>query len=92
LRPVAIIENLDRGMTCDVAVIGSCLADLTAANYLMKLGYQVALFEKPYVVGDLLIFLEKTTFLMFRSMDFRLECLSPAGSTDLSELHTALSN
>jgi hypothetical protein len=27
LRPVAIIENLDRGMTCDVAVIGSCLAD-----------------------------------------------------------------
>ncbi|MDR1906897.1 MAG: NAD(P)-binding protein [Puniceicoccales bacterium] len=48
-----MIRNLEQGMTYDVAVIGSGLAGLTAANYLAKLDYRVALFEQHYVLGGL---------------------------------------
>ncbi|MDR0590892.1 MAG: NAD(P)/FAD-dependent oxidoreductase [Puniceicoccales bacterium] len=41
------------GMAYDVVVIGSGLAGLTAANYLAKLGYRVALCEQHYVLGGL---------------------------------------
>ncbi|MDR1591154.1 MAG: NAD(P)/FAD-dependent oxidoreductase [Puniceicoccales bacterium] len=46
-------KNLEQGMVYDIAVIGSGLAGLTAANYLAKLGYRVALFEQHYVLGGL---------------------------------------
>jgi phytoene dehydrogenase-like protein len=52
-KPIAMIKNLERGMAYDVAVIGSGLAGLTAANYLAKLGYRVALFEQHYALGGL---------------------------------------
>ncbi|MDR0351712.1 MAG: NAD(P)/FAD-dependent oxidoreductase [Puniceicoccales bacterium] len=37
----------------DLVVIGSGLAGLTAANYLAKLGYRVAIFEQHYEIGGL---------------------------------------
>ncbi|MDR2200864.1 MAG: NAD(P)/FAD-dependent oxidoreductase [Puniceicoccales bacterium] len=46
-------NTLERGMTYDVAIIGSGLAGLTAANYLAKLGHRVALFEQHYQLGGL---------------------------------------
>jgi hypothetical protein len=52
-KPIAMTKNLDRWITCDVAVIGSGLAGLTAANYLAKLGSRVALFEQHYALGGL---------------------------------------
>jgi phytoene dehydrogenase-like protein len=48
-----MIKTLEEGMSYDVSVIGSGLAGLTAANYLAKLGYKVALFEQHYVLGGL---------------------------------------
>jgi phytoene dehydrogenase-like protein len=52
-RSIAVVENLYPGMHYDVAVIGSGLAGLTAANYLAKLNYRVALFEQHYILGGL---------------------------------------
>jgi phytoene dehydrogenase-like protein len=46
-------EKLEGEMACDVVVIGSGLAGLTAANYLAKLGYRVALCEQHYALGGL---------------------------------------
>ncbi|MDR2735772.1 MAG: NAD(P)/FAD-dependent oxidoreductase [Puniceicoccales bacterium] len=37
----------------DIAIIGSGLAGLTAANYLAKLGYKVSIFEQHYEIGGL---------------------------------------
>ncbi|MDR1435558.1 MAG: FAD-dependent oxidoreductase [Puniceicoccales bacterium] len=48
-----MIKTLEEGMSYDVAVIGSGLAGLTAANYLAKLDYKVALFEQHHVLGGL---------------------------------------
>ncbi|MDR0740293.1 MAG: NAD(P)/FAD-dependent oxidoreductase [Puniceicoccales bacterium] len=56
-------KNLDRGMTYDVAVIGSGLAGLTAANYLAKLGYRVALFEQHYVLGGLAAYFSRKSHI-----------------------------
>ncbi|MDR2372252.1 MAG: NAD(P)/FAD-dependent oxidoreductase [Puniceicoccales bacterium] len=56
-------KNLDRGMTCDIAVIGSGLAGLTAANYLAKLGYRVALFEQHYVLGGLAAYFSRKSHI-----------------------------
>jgi phytoene dehydrogenase-like protein len=50
---ISMIGNLEKGMVYDVVVIGSGLAGLTAANYLAKLGYKVALCEQHYVLGGL---------------------------------------
>ncbi|UPA28486.1 MAG: FAD-dependent oxidoreductase [Verrucomicrobiota bacterium] len=46
-------QVLEEGAFFDVAVIGSGLAGLTAANYLAKLGLKVAIFEQHYVLGGL---------------------------------------
>lgn len=46
-------QALEEGAFFDVAVIGSGLAGLTAANYLAKLGLKVAIFEQHYVLGGL---------------------------------------
>jgi phytoene dehydrogenase-like protein len=62
-KPIAMTKNLDRGMTCDIAVIGSGLAGLTAANYLAKLGYRVALFEQHYVLGGLAAYFSRKSHI-----------------------------
>jgi phytoene dehydrogenase-like protein len=62
-KPIAMTKNLDRGMTYDVAVIGSGLAGLTAANYLAKLGYRVALFEQHYVLGGLAAYFSRKSHI-----------------------------
>lgn len=46
-------QALEEGAFFDVAVVGSGLAGLTAANYLAKLGLKVAIFEQHYVLGGL---------------------------------------
>ena len=50
---------LEPGMSFDIAVIGSGLAGLTAANYLAKLGHRVALFEQHYVLGGLAAYFKR---------------------------------
>lgn len=46
-------------MQCDIAVVGSGLAGLTAANYLAKLGLKVFLFEQHYVLGGLAAYFKR---------------------------------
>jgi phytoene dehydrogenase-like protein len=62
-KSIAVTKNLEQGMHYDVAIIGSGLAGLTAANYLAKLGYRVALFEQHYALGGLAAYFSRKSHI-----------------------------